>query len=91
MDEADPALRPCYRTECWLEGCLSRERICSLEEHPTFSPLPHTIHLPSITLSPSGLDLAEDMWIKRLARALGNCFLWFVLLHDVLTTGLRKV
>lgn len=72
MDEADPALRPCYRTECWLEGCLSRERICSLEEHPTFSPIPHTIHLPSITLSPSGLDVAEDMWVKRLARALGN-------------------
>jgi DNA replication regulator DPB11 len=80
MDEADPTLRTHYRTECWLEGCLSRERICSLEEHPTFSPLPHTIHFPSITLSPSGLDLAEDMWVKRLARALGNGFLSFALL-----------
>ncbi|KAI0302600.1 hypothetical protein BC826DRAFT_985156 [Russula brevipes] len=70
-EESDPALRPRYRTECWLEGCLSRERICQIEEHPAFSPLPHTIHLPRVTLSPSGLDVAEDMWVKRLARALG--------------------
>lgn len=74
IDEADPALRPRYRTECWLEACLSRERICPVEEHPAFSPLPHTIHLSGVTLSPSGLDLAEDMWVKRLARALGNGF-----------------
>lgn len=86
IDEADPALRPRYRTECWLEACLSRERICSLEEHPTFSPLSHTIHLPSITLSPSGLDLAEDMWVKRLARALGNGFLFLAFQNHVLTT-----
>lgn len=72
VDEADAALRPRYRTECWLEGCLSCERICSVDEHPSFSPLSHTIHLPSVVLSPSGLDLAEDMWVKRLARALGN-------------------
>lgn len=80
IDEADPTLRPRYRTECWLEGCLSRGRICPFDEHPTFAPLPHTIHLPSITLSPSGLDLAEDMWVKRLARALGNGFLWLIFL-----------
>ena len=43
-----------------------------MDEHPSFSPLPHIIHLPSVVLSPSGLDLAEDMWVKRLARALGN-------------------
>lgn len=43
-----------------------------MDEHPSFSPLPHTIHLPSVVLSPSGLDLAEDTWVKRLARALGN-------------------
>lgn len=71
IDEADSALRPRYRTECWLEGCLSHERICSVEEHPAFSPLPHTVHFSGVTLSPSGLDLAEDMWVKRLARALG--------------------
>ena len=72
VDEADATLKPRYRTECWLEGCLSRERICSVDEHPSFSPLPHTVHLPSVVLSPSGLDLAEDTWIKRLTRALGN-------------------
>lgn len=72
LNEADPTLRPRYRTECWLEGCLSRERICHIEEHPAFSPLPHTIHLSGVNLSPSGLDLAEDMWVKRLVRALGN-------------------
>ncbi|KAI9446925.1 hypothetical protein F5148DRAFT_1253136 [Russula earlei] len=71
IDEADSMLRSRYRTECWLESCLSCQRICTVEEHPSFSPLPHTIHLPGITLSPSGLDLAEDMWVKRLARALG--------------------
>ncbi|KAI9442471.1 hypothetical protein H4582DRAFT_1284064 [Lactarius indigo] len=71
VDEADATLKPRYRTECWLEGCLSRERICSVDEHPSFSPLPHTIHLPGVILSPSGLDLAEDTWVKRLARALG--------------------
>ena len=72
VDETDAALKPRYRTECWLEGCLSRERICSVDEHPSFSPLSHTIHLPSVVLSPSGLDLAEDTWVKRLTRALGN-------------------
>ncbi|KAH8995665.1 hypothetical protein EDB92DRAFT_1943153 [Lactarius akahatsu] len=71
VDEADATLKPRYRTECWLEGCLSRERICSVDEHPSFSPLSHTIHLPSVVLSPSGLDLAEDTWVKRLSRALG--------------------
>ncbi|KAI0256238.1 hypothetical protein BJV78DRAFT_448279 [Lactifluus subvellereus] len=71
IDEADIALRSCYRTECWLEGCLSRERICTVDEHPAFSPLTHAIHLPGVVLSPSGLDLAEDTWVKRLARALG--------------------
>jgi len=25
-------------------------------------------------LSPSGLDLAEDTWVKRLARALGTVY-----------------
>ncbi|KAF8271324.1 hypothetical protein EI94DRAFT_1720928 [Lactarius quietus] len=72
IDEADVSLKPRYRTECWLEGCLSRERLCSVVEHPSFSPLPHTIHLPGVVLSPSGLDLAEDTWVMRLARALGN-------------------
>lgn len=43
-----------------------------MDEHPAFSPLSHAIHLPGVVLSPSGLDLAEDMWVKRLARALGN-------------------
>lgn len=71
VDEADATLKPHYRTECWLESCLSRERICSVDEHPSFSPLPHTIYLPRVVLSPSGLDLAEDTWVKRLARALG--------------------
>lgn len=71
VDETDATLKPRYRTECWLEGCLSRERICSLDEHPSFSPLSHTIHLPSVVISPSGLDLAEDTWVKRLSRALG--------------------
>ncbi|KAH9978902.1 hypothetical protein BGW80DRAFT_703080 [Lactifluus volemus] len=71
IDEADTVLRSRYRTECWLEGCLSRERICSVDEHPAFLPLSHAIHLHGVVLSPSGLDVAEDMWVKRLARALG--------------------
>ena len=69
-------MRRKYRTECWLEGCLARERVCGLSEHITFAPL--GIETPvmgaeGITMSPSGLDLAEDMWVKRLARALGSC------------------
>jgi len=90
IDEADSALRPCYRTECWLEGCLSHERICSAEEHPAFSPLPHTIHFSGVTLSPSGLDLAEDMWVKRLARALGNGFSPLAISCNMLTSRLLK-
>jgi DNA replication regulator DPB11 len=86
VDEADSALRPSYRTECWLEGCLSHERICTVEEHPAFSPLSHTTHFSGVTLSPSGLNLAEDMWVKRLARALGNDFPSLVFSYNVLTT-----
>ncbi|THH08112.1 hypothetical protein EW146_g9100 [Bondarzewia mesenterica] len=73
-EEPDDILRGKYRTECWLEGCLARERVCAPEEHVTFVPL--RIQTPvagaeAVTMSPSGLDVAEDMWVKRLSRALG--------------------
>lgn len=38
-DEPDEALRPKYRTECWLERCIFEDRICEPEEHVTFLPL----------------------------------------------------
>ncbi|KAI0257934.1 hypothetical protein BC834DRAFT_1046509, partial [Gloeopeniophorella convolvens] len=55
-DEPDAARRARYRTECWLEGCLARERVCAADEHPAFAPLPHAVHVRGVTLSPSRLD-----------------------------------
>ncbi|KAI0318602.1 hypothetical protein OF83DRAFT_929396 [Amylostereum chailletii] len=72
--EVDETERAKYRTECWLEGCLARERVCAPDEHASFVPLSMQLPLPGgdkVIISPSGLDMAEDMWIKRLTRALG--------------------
>ncbi|KAA1467213.1 hypothetical protein DENSPDRAFT_832209 [Dentipellis sp. KUC8613] len=65
-----------YRTECWLEACLARRRICEADEHLAFRPLAHDgVAVRSsnaeVVLSPSGLDMAEDTWLRRLTRALG--------------------
>ena len=73
--EPDENERTKYRTECWLEGCLARERLCAPDEHITFVPLNIQPPIPGadkIVISPSGLDVAEDMWIKRLTRALSK-------------------
>ncbi|KAI0064954.1 hypothetical protein BV25DRAFT_1914101 [Artomyces pyxidatus] len=72
--EHDETARAKYRTECWLEGCLAHDRICAADEHVSFTPLAVNgpiVGASQIVLSPSGLDMAEDMWTKRLARALG--------------------
>ncbi|KZV77250.1 hypothetical protein PENSPDRAFT_747002 [Peniophora sp. CONT] len=72
--ETDEALRAKYRTECWLEGCLSQSDLLPPTHHISFTPLPHSLPLPGasrIILSHSGLDAAEETWLKRLARALG--------------------
>ncbi|OCH94853.1 hypothetical protein OBBRIDRAFT_884411 [Obba rivulosa] len=72
--EEDESLREKYRTECWLESCITQERICSPDEHIAFRPL--GIETPisdadAVTLTYSGLDESEACWIRRLARALG--------------------
>ncbi|KAI0035513.1 hypothetical protein K488DRAFT_43095, partial [Vararia minispora EC-137] len=72
--ETDEAECTKYRTECWMEACLARERVCAVDEHISFMPLGIEVPIPSasdIVLSPSGLDIAEDTWVKRLTRALG--------------------
>jgi DNA replication regulator DPB11 len=72
--ELDDAERAKYRTECWMEACLARTRLCAPDEHVSFIPLGIALPIPganAIVLSPSGLDIAEDTWVKRLARALG--------------------
>ncbi|VDB87304.1 unnamed protein product, partial [Peniophora sp. CBMAI 1063] len=72
--ETDEALQAKYRTECWLEGCLTSTSLLPASHHPTFTPLPFPTPVPlasRVILSHSGLDAAEETWIKRLMRALG--------------------
>jgi len=73
--ETDEAERAKYRTECWMEACVARGRVCGVDEHVSFVPLGIELPIPgasNVVLSPSGLDVAEDMWVKRLSRALGK-------------------
>ncbi|KAI0079135.1 hypothetical protein K474DRAFT_1696562, partial [Panus rudis PR-1116 ss-1] len=63
-----------FRTECWLERCLSEGRIVDEGEHISFRPL--DIRDPvqgveEVNLSFSGLCQSEACWLQRLARALG--------------------
>ncbi|KAJ7062949.1 hypothetical protein C8F01DRAFT_1251743 [Mycena amicta] len=74
LQEKSPELRPRYRTECWLEQCLSMEKICPPDEHITFLPLGIRFPVPGankIVLSFSGLEASEACWIRRLLKALG--------------------
>ncbi|KAI0688222.1 hypothetical protein BC835DRAFT_1373595 [Cytidiella melzeri] len=76
-EEADEHLRAIYRTECWLERCLSEWRVCSADEHLSFTPLKVAIPVPEtqgISLSVSGLEESEACWVRRLVRALGMHF-----------------
>ncbi len=45
-DEADESTRSRYRTECWLERCISEGRVCSSDEHISFVPLAISDHIP---------------------------------------------
>ena len=72
--EVEERERRKYRTECWLERCIYEERICSADEHPSFTPL--DIETPvegaeNIHLSVSGFDESESWALRRLIRALG--------------------
>ncbi|KAF8337796.1 hypothetical protein F5887DRAFT_1137752 [Amanita rubescens] len=73
-EEPDELERSKYRTECWLERCLSEQAICPYQDHITFLPL--NIQVPiagteSIIMSFSGLHQDELCWLTRLLRALG--------------------
>ncbi|EMD33540.1 hypothetical protein CERSUDRAFT_160532 [Gelatoporia subvermispora B] len=73
-EEPNEAIRERFRTECWLESCITQERICALDEHIAFRPLRIETPVPgmdAIVLTYSGLDESEACWIRRLARALG--------------------
>ncbi|KAF7313236.1 hypothetical protein MKEN_01010300 [Mycena kentingensis (nom. inval.)] len=74
LNEPSLELQARYRTECWLEQCLSLGRICLAEEHATFVPLDTRFPIPGankIILSLSGLEDPELSWIRRLLEALG--------------------
>lgn len=45
-EEVDEDDRAKYRTECWLERCLSDDRICSPDDHISFTPLKVAIPVP---------------------------------------------
>ncbi|KAI0763303.1 hypothetical protein BD413DRAFT_211081 [Trametes elegans] len=73
-NEGDEEERVKYRSECWLEHCISEERICAPEEHIAFVPLPIPAPVPGtedMMVSYSGLDQSEACWTRRLLRALG--------------------
>ena len=56
---------------------LHAERVCEPAEHVAFAPLDAQPPLPgadAVVTSFSGLDHAEACWIRRLLRALGECF-----------------
>ncbi|KAF8872587.1 hypothetical protein BD779DRAFT_1613786 [Infundibulicybe gibba] len=72
--EIDKTQQLKYRTECWLERCIFRDKICPTEEHASFAPLKIETPIPGadeIVLSFSGFDQSEACWITRLLRALG--------------------
>ncbi|KAK2460176.1 hypothetical protein APHAL10511_007855 [Amanita phalloides] len=73
-EDPDKLQRTKYRTECWLERCLSEQAVCPYQDHVTFLPL--DIQLPavgteSIIVNFSGLLQDESCWLTRLLRALG--------------------
>ncbi|KAF8628551.1 hypothetical protein AX15_003819 [Amanita polypyramis BW_CC] len=73
-EEPDEPQKTKYRTECWLERCLSERAVCPYEGHITFLPL--SIQLPvasteDIVMCFSGLHQDEQFWLTRLLRALG--------------------
>jgi len=79
-EEPDELERSKYRTECWLERCLSEQAICPYQDHITFLPL--NIQVPiagteNIIMSFSGLHQDELCWLTRLLRALGSYNLCF--------------
>ena len=41
-EEQDERIRAKFRTECWLEQCIHKERICESDEHISFYPLRET-------------------------------------------------
>ena len=48
-EEVDEVSRATYRTECWLERCFSERRICSADEHISFTPLKVPVNIPRET------------------------------------------
>ncbi|KAI0084130.1 hypothetical protein BDY19DRAFT_973992 [Irpex rosettiformis] len=76
-EEVDESSRSIYRTECWLERCFSECRVCSVDEHVSFTPLrvaETKSMVYDLTVSISGLEEAEACWVRRLLRALGANF-----------------
>ncbi|KAL1923796.1 uncharacterized protein VTP21DRAFT_8776 [Calcarisporiella thermophila] len=64
-------------TECWLERCLEEQRICSPDEHITFTPLSVSVPIPGfeqLFISISGYTGLEREHIRRLVTHLGARF-----------------
>ncbi|KAJ3847109.1 hypothetical protein EV368DRAFT_51751 [Lentinula lateritia] len=69
-----PFNRDKFRTECWLEKCLYEEKLCSPDDHVTFTPVGVRCPIPSsesVRISFSGFDQAERFFVTRLIKALG--------------------
>ncbi|KAJ3888782.1 hypothetical protein GG344DRAFT_52945 [Lentinula edodes] len=69
-----PFNRDKFRTECWLEKCLYEEKLCSPDDHVTFTPVSVRCPIPSsesVRISFSGFDQAERFFVTRLIKALG--------------------
>ncbi|KAJ4496321.1 hypothetical protein C8J55DRAFT_484199 [Lentinula edodes] len=69
-----PFNRDKFRTECWLEKCLYEEKLCSPDNHVTFTPVSVRCPIPSsesVRISFSGFDQAERFFVTRLIKALG--------------------
>ena len=78
-NKISPEIQVKFRTECWLERCLSDGKVWEVHEHPLFIPI--TIPRPLVFTGSkpfvvcwSGLDDEQVMWSKRVAGALGECF-----------------
>lgn len=56
-EETEERFRAKYRTECWLERCLSEERICPPDAHISFVPLRVITPVPGKLLHASCLTL----------------------------------